>query len=306
MARTAVGFQDTVPLLGDCSMVGNLTFQDSVECEFGTDGDVSVYWDGTNLLIVPATDDYLIEIADSAATQKSFDLKWYGNSANGADYVYFDASANLIYTTGVDLQFKDNDYLVIGTGAGAAGDVSFVWDGTNLIIAAVADDTLIEFGDSAATQKSFDIKFYGNDANGATYLYFDASANMLYSVGISLQAGTIYEKTTQTALTDTATVTAAQLLTKVLDGTPTAAATYTLPTAALLVAAVSNCQVGTSFVFVVNNKSAGANTITVAAGSGGTSDGTLTIAQNVIRTFLVIITNVTGGSEAYFVYGIGA
>lgn len=115
----------------------------------------------------------------------------------------------------------------------------------------------------------------------------------------------ILDKKTQTALTDTATVTAAHLLTKILDGTPTAAAIYTLPTAELLVAAMSGVAVGSSFLFVVNNKSAGANTITVAGGAGGTGDGTLTVAQNVIRVFLILITNVTAASEAYFVYGIG-
>lgn len=113
------------------------------------------------------------------------------------------------------------------------------------------------------------------------------------------------DKRTQTATTDTATLTIAQLLTKVIDGTPTGAATYTLPTAANLVAGIVGCKVGDSFEFVVNNKAAGADTITLAAGSGGTADGTLTVAQNVIRKFLVIITNVTGSSEAYFVYGIG-
>ena len=109
-------------------------------------------------------------------------------------------------------------------------------------------------------------------------------------------------KRTQTAVTDTATITAAQVLTGILDGTPTAAATYTLPTAALLVAGIANCKVGSSFLLIVNNKSAGAFTITVAAGSGGTGDGTLTVAQNVIRAFLILITNVT--TPAYFVYGI--
>lgn len=113
------------------------------------------------------------------------------------------------------------------------------------------------------------------------------------------------DKATQTALVGTATVTAAQLLTKVLDGTPVAAATYTLPTAALLVAAIPGARVGDSFHFVVNNKSAGANTITVAAGTGVTANGTLTVAKDVIRMFLVIITNVTSASEAYFAYGIG-
>ena len=109
-------------------------------------------------------------------------------------------------------------------------------------------------------------------------------------------------KRTQTAVTDTVTITAAQVLTGILDGTPTAAATYTLPTAALLVAGIANCKVGSSFLLIVNNKSAGAFTITVAAGAGGTGDGTLTVAQNVIRAFLILITNVT--TPAYFVYGI--
>jgi len=115
----------------------------------------------------------------------------------------------------------------------------------------------------------------------------------------------VVSKRTQTAVTNTATITAAQLITGVLDGTPTAGATYTLPTAALLVAGIHNVQVGSSFFFAVNNKAGDAYTITVAAGSGGTADGTLTVSQNVIRLFLVIITNVTSSSEAYFVYGIG-
>ena len=114
----------------------------------------------------------------------------------------------------------------------------------------------------------------------------------------------LVSKRTQTAVTNTATITAAQLITGILDGTPTSAATYTLPTAALLVAGIANCKVGSSFFFAVNNKAGGAYTITVAAGSGGTADGTLTVAQNVIRLFLVIITNVTSSSEAYYVYGL--
>lgn len=120
-----------------------------------------------------------------------------------------------------------------------------------------------------------------------------------------LGAGIVAPKRTQTAKTNTVTLTAAEVLTQVIDGTPTAAATYTLPTAALLVAAIPNCQAGTSFMFFVNNKAGAAYTITLAAGSGGTGDGTLTVAQNIVRAFLIIITNVTSGSEAYSVYGIG-
>jgi len=115
----------------------------------------------------------------------------------------------------------------------------------------------------------------------------------------------LVEEMAQVAVTDTVTLTIAQLIQKVIDGTPTAAATYTLPTAALLVAGIANARVGDSFWLCINNKSAGAFTITVAAGAGGTADGTLTVAQNVIRNFLVIVTNVTAASEAYSVYGMG-
>jgi hypothetical protein len=114
-----------------------------------------------------------------------------------------------------------------------------------------------------------------------------------------------YTATRETAVDDTATVTAAQLLKRIIDAVPTAAATFTLPTAALLVAAMPGVKVGDTFEFIITNNSAGANTITVAAGSGGTADGTLTVAQNVVRKFVVHVTNVTAASEAYFVYGIG-
>lgn len=109
------------------------------------------------------------------------------------------------------------------------------------------------------------------------------------------------KKSTATATADTATLTVAQLLTHIIDGTPTGAANYTLPTAANLVAGITNAKVGDSFEFIINNKSGGANTITVLAG-GATLRGTATIAQNVCRKFVVLITNVTGGAEAYTVY----
>lgn len=113
------------------------------------------------------------------------------------------------------------------------------------------------------------------------------------------------DEKTQTAKTATATITIAELLTGILDGTPTAAATYTFPTAALMVAGIPGCKVGMSFRVLVNAKAA-THTITVAAGSGGTADGTLTVATAVIREFVITITNVTSGSEAYALYGLGA
>lgn len=111
---------------------------------------------------------------------------------------------------------------------------------------------------------------------------------------------------TSTATTDTATLTAAQLLTGLITATPTAAAAYTLPTPAAMVAAIAGCKVGTSFTVLVNNTSAsGAKTITMTANGSFTVDGTATVADNVARLFRVVINNVTASSEAAVLYGIG-
>lgn len=158
---------------------GSIVLKDDESITIGTGSDVQVLWDSTNLIVKAAADESVIEIGDAAATQKSFDLKWYANEANGASYLYADASANLIYSTGVDLQFKDADLLVFGTGS----DVTVQWDSTNLIVSAAADDSVIEIGDSAEAQKSFDVKIYGNAASGADYLYWDASASKMISAG---------------------------------------------------------------------------------------------------------------------------
>lgn len=198
MARgyTAYQVEELIRLFQqDADWSGNLNFDDAGELQFGNDDDVSVQWDGTNLIIATIADDKLIEIGDAATSQLSFDLKWYGNGASGADYLYFDASANLVYTTGIDLQFKDDDFLVFGTGSGSTGDVNIEWDtaGTpdSLIIAAAADDTVIQVGASAATQLSFDVKIYGNTANGADYILWDASDSQLEFVGgASIEMGT--------------------------------------------------------------------------------------------------------------------
>lgn len=120
--------------------------------------------------------------------------------------------------------------------------------------------------------------------------------------GVVETTSPLVEKMTISATTDTTTLTIAQLLTKVIRGVPTAAANYTLPTAANVVGGIKNAKVGDGFDFIISNKSAGANTITVLAG-GATLEGTVTIAQNAVRFFRLILTNVGGGTEAYSVYG---
>jgi hypothetical protein len=77
----------------------------------------------------------------------------------------------------------------------------------------------------------------------------------------------------------------------------------TLPTAAAIVAAIPNCQVGTAFEFTVRNTADAAETITVSTASGLTLSGTMTIAQNNSKRFLAVVTNV--GTPAVTVYSLG-
>lgn len=81
----------------------------------------------------------------------------------------------------------------------------------------------------------------------------------------------------QTA-TSTATLTAAQILGDVLVGNPsTSAATYTLPTVALLEVALLNTKTDQTFELVMINLGTSTGVITVAVGTGWTLVGMATL-----------------------------
>jgi hypothetical protein len=102
------------------------------------------------------------------------------------------------------------------------------------------------------------------------------------------------------------TLTVAQVLGGLILRDPNGAGrTDTLPTAALLAAEIIGCLVGSAFEFTIRNTADGNETITVASGAGGTDSGTMTIAQNNTKRFLLVFTNVTSGSEAYTLYSLG-
>ena len=103
-----------------------------------------------------------------------------------------------------------------------------------------------------------------------------------------------------------ATYTAAQLKGGLLLRDPNGSGRSDItPTAALLVAALPSAVVGTSFTFLIRNDADAAETITVTAGTDCTTSGTMTIAQNAIKQFLVVLTNVTASTEAYTIYSLG-
>jgi hypothetical protein len=104
----------------------------------------------------------------------------------------------------------------------------------------------------------------------------------------------------------TATLTAAQVLNGVIlvGSGATASQTYTLPTVALLEAALSNSdKVGTSFVFRVVNLGTSSGTAVIAAGTGWTVTGSLTMTIPVTTGAAMIARKSAAG--AWTLYRVG-
>ena len=101
------------------------------------------------------------------------------------------------------------------------------------------------------------------------------------------------EKVTAVAITDAATPTAAQLLTsKLFVATPTQDTTFTLPTAALVLASLTDEAVGTSFEFtIVNLATSYEIVVTTATGWTITGGGFMTVFDGTSATFLAVVTS---------------
>lgn len=116
--------------------------------------------------------------------------------------------------------------------------------------------------------------------------------------------GKVLPKTTVTTKTTAAAVTytAAEILGGLILRDPNGAGRLDLlPTAADIIAAIENVQVGDSFEFTIRNTANGAETITVTTNTGLTLSGTMTIAQNNTKRFLAVVTSAT----AVTVYSLG-
>ena len=77
------------------------------------------------------------------------------------------------------------------------------------------------------------------------------------------------------------------------------------PAAADIVAAITGAVVGSSLEVKIRNTADAAETITMTTNTGLTLSGTMTIAQNNSKLFLVVCTNVGSGTEAVSVYSLG-
>jgi hypothetical protein len=102
--------------------------------------------------------------------------------------------------------------------------------------------------------------------------------------------------------TDTATLTAAQIVNGMLVATPTANATLTLPTAALIDAAVPNARVGSTFDLALVNAAAATYTAAFALSTGVTNGGNAVISLAATTSALFRFRKTAEG--AYVVYKI--
>ena len=124
-----------------------------------------------------------------------------------------------------------------------------------------------------------------------------------YQVGSGNNSETIlsYSDAPQTA-TDTATLTAAQVVNGMLVATPTANATLTLPTAALIDAAVPNARVGSTFELALINAAPATYTAAFALGTGISNGGNAIISLAAATSALFRFRKTAEG--AYSVYKI--
>lgn len=287
-------FMDLVATMFDPSTEVNYT--DDVPLSFGASEDAQLLWstgDASNETLVLSLGDtnQSLHITDLGAAATDWNV-----SAETHPTIYVHSNTT-----------PATDYLLIGRHDGSLSWIDMVggatlklgFDGLEALILAETASAVNEVTiTNAITATAPSVAATGDDTNISLGLVAKGSGYVIAKVGRFCQ------KFTAAAVTNTATITAANVRAGIIDGTPTASSTYTFPTAQQLRQEIVGAEVGTSLRVIVNNKAATAKTITIAAGANGTLDGTATVAQNVIREYIITFTNVTSGSETYRLDGM--
>jgi len=139
---------------------------------------------------------------------------------------------------------------------------------------------------------------------------FAPSKNYAGFSSVVFPKNTVNTLTASSGVSTTPTLTTAQILGGLFVVTCNDASTGTLPTAALLNAAINGVTVGTTFDLYIRN--IGDDTLTIAAGTGGTlaSGNTNTVVTVNTKMFRFVITGVKNPtdpatSDTYTVYSMG-
>lgn len=105
--------------------------------------------------------------------------------------------------------------------------------------------------------------------------------------------------------TNSPTLAVAQFIGAVLNlSGQTGAQTVTTPSAAAIVAALPDAQVGTSFDFALQNANTSSGAVTLQAGAGVTFRGTVNVPITKTQLYKGVVTNITPGAEAVDLIGL--
>ena len=146
----------------------SLIFADNAKVVFGTGSDITFLWDATDLLVSQGT-------ADSS-------IKW-GVSGAGINHVFYGDTATYNMTwdqTNDQLLFADNAKLAIGAGGGAAGDITFSWNATKMLVAQLTANSAIDWGVDGA---GIDQVWYADTAS--SNVTWDQSADSMIFNGVA-------------------------------------------------------------------------------------------------------------------------
>jgi hypothetical protein len=162
------------------------------------------------------------------------------------------------------------------------------------------------------------IQFNNGHASGGITLNAGSGGLKIGSTGFVYSRGSYQQINYQpsvVSLSDSSqTLTASQLLSGLLTIDPSTTRTLTLPTAANLVAAISEPYVRDSFDFTIINTDGSSDRAVLAGNTGATTVGNLNVypvnyvsgltsyVTSGSATFRAVITNISSGSEAYIVY----
>jgi hypothetical protein len=148
----------------------DLTLQDNDILNLGDSDDITMTFNGTDLLVEGAAADTIIKIG---ATNNQ-DVIIYGDTAT--DLVTFDTSAELASFNGFDIQLQDDDVLAFGDGK----DVIISQSSANLLTVGqtVAGTGSVAFGVDDA---GLDLKLFGDTASA--YWLWDTSEDTMTVVG---------------------------------------------------------------------------------------------------------------------------
>lgn len=167
---------------------GETWVQDNDYLYFGAGTDVSMSWDGTNLNIMPVTDDGgAINIGDGTT---NMDVKVFGDATNS--YLHWDQSSNTLYINTTTIKLY-NGTLQLGPGQ---TNVALEFYDSNNFIKAVGPGQLQIGGSSTINMKSpvqlddpLRLNVTAVDSTGQGYLYMSTGSELRWGHGaITFQA----------------------------------------------------------------------------------------------------------------------